>query len=303
MKSSSWLTLLVALASWTACDEGDEPGAAPADSGDASDARDGHADGAVSARLDGEAASDASGTVLPPVYARCVPSGPCQDLALDVGMLASSVVIETRDIAPTSCSVAEGTILASGRRRLLRFTTYVTNVGTADLFSGDPRSNMTAFVYASCHGHYHFKDYADYALKKVDGTVAVMGTEAIFLRRGQRSRRGSRAPSSSAAAGRECPTRPARARPLDDGHRDGLSSSGASRWLVGRVLQHDGGQLARHHGPNARRLRARGHGGSAPHDQRAQLREQRGQRSQSTSPIRPRMARRVLRPPTRCFVA
>src|SRR5437588_12743200 len=70
-------------------------------------------------------------------FDHCDPGGPCPDLALDKTTLAHSIIIETRDVDPHSCSVDEGTILAGGRRRLLRFTTATTNIGTGDLFLGE----------------------------------------------------------------------------------------------------------------------------------------------------------------------
>lgn len=152
------------------------------DGGDASG--DGGTDGALDADADagGDAQADSGGDVdaAPPPYADCTTGGPCQDLALDVSQLTGSILIETRDVATTSCSVAEGTIFAPGQRRLLRFTTFVTNVGTADLFLGDPASNSAAFEYATCHGHYHFKDYADYSLHGLDGSLTVQGHKESF---------------------------------------------------------------------------------------------------------------------------
>ena len=56
-----------------------------------------------------------------------------------------------------------------GRRRLLRFTAGIANVGAADLFIGNPDDYAASgfFVYAPCHGHYHFKNYARYELVAV----------------------------------------------------------------------------------------------------------------------------------------
>ncbi len=124
---------------------------------------------------DDEALTDA------PRFDVCAPGARCPDLRLDAPTVKASIVIETRDIAEDSCSVAEGTILASGRRRLLRFTTFVTNVGTKDLFLGDPsKGNARFFEFASCHGHFHFKGYADYELKARDGTQAAKGHKESF---------------------------------------------------------------------------------------------------------------------------
>jgi len=42
------------------------------------------------------------------------PGKPCPDLRLNADVLASSIVIETRDVDPRSCSVDEGTIVVDG---------------------------------------------------------------------------------------------------------------------------------------------------------------------------------------------
>jgi hypothetical protein len=114
-------------------------------------------------------------------FDHCAPGGPCPDLRLNGDVLSQSIFIETRDIDPRSCSVDEGTILSGGRRRLMRFSTSATNIGTGDLFLPDPALDHSGiFEFAKCHGHYHFKGYADYVLKNLDGTVAVKGHKESF---------------------------------------------------------------------------------------------------------------------------
>jgi hypothetical protein len=116
-----------------------------------------------------------------PDFTHCDPGGPCPDLALDAPKLEESIFIESRDIDPTSCSVNEGTIGGGGRRRLLRFTTGAKNAGTADLFFGDPsKGDPKYFELAVCHGHYHFKGFADYQLLHADGSLAVKGHKMSF---------------------------------------------------------------------------------------------------------------------------
>jgi len=122
-------------------------------------------------------------------FDQCTPHGPCPDLSLDPNALRDSVTIETRDIAASSCSVVEGSIVGphvgetSGtiRRRLLRFTTSVTNIGTGSLFLGDPaKGDIKFFELSPCHGHFHFKGYAAYELKQKDGAVAAHGHKESF---------------------------------------------------------------------------------------------------------------------------
>jgi hypothetical protein len=129
-------------------------------------------------------------TVRP--FGVCDPSGPCPDLSLDPVALRDSILIETRQIGTDSCSIAEGSITGPREidgeleptplnRRLLRFTTSVTNIGTGSLFLGNPaQGDKTLFEFSACHGHYHFKGYANYQLKRKDGTLAAKGHKESF---------------------------------------------------------------------------------------------------------------------------
>ncbi|HYV30136.1 MAG TPA: lysyl oxidase family protein, partial [Candidatus Binatia bacterium] len=79
--------------------------------------------------------------------------------------------IELCNFASTNCEVVEGCAIA-GTRRLLRFDIQTRNIGTADLVLGDPAGNPL-FVYAACHGHYHFDGYTALRLMNSNGVVAV----------------------------------------------------------------------------------------------------------------------------------
>jgi hypothetical protein len=85
----------------------------------------------------------------------------------DLDVVASEIAptFETVTFAAENCAVVEG-YTEPGRRKLLRFTTYTRNIGTGDLFVGDPSRNPL-FFFSPCHAHYHFEDYADYRLYRV----------------------------------------------------------------------------------------------------------------------------------------
>jgi hypothetical protein len=85
----------------------------------------------------------------------------CPDLTVDGARF--NAYKQTRTFNPASCSVQEGSTVA-GTRTLLRFTFTTPNVGTADLVVGSPNTNADVLEYGACHGHYHFRDYADYRL-------------------------------------------------------------------------------------------------------------------------------------------
>ncbi len=106
------------------------------------------------------------------------------DLTIDPKRFVSQMEIVDRLFAAGDCELEEGTVGATGYRRLLRFDTVVMNMGDADLFVGDPTdpSNPYSgnFEFAECHGHYHNKGFSDYELLNLDGTVAAPGHKQAF---------------------------------------------------------------------------------------------------------------------------
>lgn len=82
---------------------------------------------------------------------------------------AISPRITTETFAASACAVQEG-LIPAGTRRLLRFSLETRNIGTADLVLGDPQTNPR-YVFAPCHGHYHFLDFARYRLLNTTGDV------------------------------------------------------------------------------------------------------------------------------------
>ena len=101
----------------------------------------------------------------------CTPQVPCADprgcpdLSIDTGvlMLRNATHPEMHTFAPTDCAVIEGMAVA-GTRRLLFFATQTNNRGPGALILGNPADHPDWFELATCHGHYHIKDYADYRL-------------------------------------------------------------------------------------------------------------------------------------------
>jgi hypothetical protein len=106
------------------------------------------------------------------------------DLVVDTNKLASSWVVREEDFLQGQCSVEEGNI-PTGTHRSLRFSVLINNVGDADLYVGDPLAHMDPngdgnfsdqdglFEFASCHAHFHFRNYATYEILRVnaDGSL------------------------------------------------------------------------------------------------------------------------------------
>jgi hypothetical protein len=86
--------------------------------------------------------------------------------------------VETRTFTTADCEVLEGCATA-GAHRLLSFTTESRNIGSGDLSLGSPSTNKL-FIWASCHGHYHFEQYAEYNLLDTNGNVAATGHKVGF---------------------------------------------------------------------------------------------------------------------------
>jgi Lysyl oxidase len=101
------------------------------------------------------------------------------DLVVDKATLLSSWVVREESFSQGQCSVEEGNI-PTGTHRSLRFSVLINNVGDADLYVGDPLKHMDPngdgnfsdqdglFEFASCHAHFHFRNYATYELLRVN---------------------------------------------------------------------------------------------------------------------------------------
>jgi len=106
------------------------------------------------------------------------------DLVVDTEKMRTSWLVVEENFVQGQCSVEEGNI-PTGTHKSLRFSVLINNVGDADLFVGDPLKHMDPngdgdfsdqdglFEFASCHAHFHFRNYATYELLRVnpDGTL------------------------------------------------------------------------------------------------------------------------------------
>jgi hypothetical protein len=89
------------------------------------------------------------------------------DLIIDVQTLQHSWLVRDEHLEADACSVIEGEVMP-GDHRLLRFTVTAQNVGDTDIFIGNPADHFNAgdglFEFATCHKHFHFRNYAKYEL-------------------------------------------------------------------------------------------------------------------------------------------
>ena len=103
------------------------------------------------------------------------------DLIVDSKALATSWVVYDQELKESFCTLEEGGV-PPGKHRVLRFTVTTPNIGDADVYIGDPNRHWDPngdgdgsdsdglFENDACHRHYHFQNYATYALLSVDGS-------------------------------------------------------------------------------------------------------------------------------------
>lgn len=116
------------------------------------------------------------------------------DLVVDTQKMRNSWVVLNEEFIQGQCSVEEGNI-PTGTHRSLRFSVLINNIGDADLYVGDPLAHMDPngdgsfsdqdglFEFASCHAHFHFRNYAKYEILPVNANGS-LGTAVQARKRG-----------------------------------------------------------------------------------------------------------------------
>ncbi len=106
------------------------------------------------------------------------------DLVVDAPTIESSWSLQTELIASDDCAAREGSV-SPGSHRLLRFTVTTPNIGTGDVVVGDPRYhfyelNDGLFELATCHDHFHYRNYALYELVSLTTGATVHAAKPGF---------------------------------------------------------------------------------------------------------------------------
>ena len=106
------------------------------------------------------------------------------DLTPDPKRFVSQMEIVDRLFKSGDCELVEGSVGGTGYRRILRFDIVLINSGDGDLKIGSPTdpSNPYApwFEFSPCHRHYHIRDFSNYQLLNLDGSVAAQGHKQAF---------------------------------------------------------------------------------------------------------------------------
>lgn len=71
--------------------------------------------------------------------------------------------------ATDQCLVNEGCVQGFGNRQIVRFTTWIDNIGTQDYYIGSPSQGTGQFEWDPCHNHFHYEGYAEYVLFDPNG--------------------------------------------------------------------------------------------------------------------------------------
>ena len=105
------------------------------------------------------------------------------DMVPSVHALRSSIRAEYVSTDHLQCAMEEGCLpkqvrRSFGYRRLLRFDSFVINMGSGDFVPYEDRSQWD---YHECHQHYHsHEQFAFYELLTINGTQATQGQKASF---------------------------------------------------------------------------------------------------------------------------
>jgi len=102
------------------------------------------------------------------------------DFVVGVETLQDGISFATQTFSASSCAIDEGCVSGTGPRKLLKFPVEVINQGRKDIYFGDPDQSPDLFEYSACHGHYHFKSFANYTLYDSSGRVALVGLKYSF---------------------------------------------------------------------------------------------------------------------------
>lgn len=111
-------------------------------------------------------ATENDGSCIPFGHPNC--TGP--DLEFWENEMRNTIQLDV--INADQCSVSERCVSGYGQRNIMRFSTAISNIGTADYFIGDPSTAPPGqFTTNNCHGHAHYKGYAKYSLYDMAGNL------------------------------------------------------------------------------------------------------------------------------------
>ncbi len=115
-----------------------------------------------------------------PCMPQNVPSCHGPDLVIRGDSIARTLFLTTENADLNPCFVNEGCLNGFGKRDILRFSSWIANIGDQDYYIGKRNANPYQFVYDDCHQHYHYKGYAEYLLFDDKGNRLPVGFKSGF---------------------------------------------------------------------------------------------------------------------------
>jgi hypothetical protein len=105
------------------------------------------------------------------------------DLVVQSDLLRTSFKFDSLD-NNDPCYIQEGCLKGMGKRYIIRFSTRIENIGDADYYIGKPPATPTTpstqWIWDPCHGHWHYKGYAEYLLFDQNSNPIPAGFKAGF---------------------------------------------------------------------------------------------------------------------------
>lgn len=86
-----------------------------------------------------------------------------------------SIEFEWQFVSNRSCSLIEGCFRFTGYRLVMRFDTYVHNIGRESFVPPNPEDAPDKFEFSPCHAHYHFEGFASFNLYDMNSKLAAIG--------------------------------------------------------------------------------------------------------------------------------
>ena len=102
------------------------------------------------------------------------------DLVVSRTRLRDEILFDEKSFSEASCAIVESCVNGPGLRKLLRFSVEAINQGQTTLTVPAPAQRPDLFEWSPCHGHYHFKGFASYALLDMNGAVVMRGKKLAY---------------------------------------------------------------------------------------------------------------------------
>lgn len=125
-------------------------------------------------------------TVNDPTQCLYLPDTNCPgqpDLVVNSNLLRTSFKFDSL-MNNDACYIQEGCLKGFGKRYIMRFSTRIDNIGSADYYIGKPPANpsvpSTQWIWDPCHNHWHYVGYAEYLLFDKNGNPIPAGFKAGF---------------------------------------------------------------------------------------------------------------------------